>query len=95
MTNESQLQDTIYQTLSEYRILTQAIQLNIAKGYKKYGDYTCHQSILDAEAANQVFTAVNKAYAEQLRYIHDMIVDDPDIAKIEIEQAIQKLHKEE
>lgn len=35
---------SIYQALFEYKVLTQAAQLNIAKGYAKYDDLLCYQA---------------------------------------------------
>lgn len=62
------MKDRIYQTLNEYSILTQAAQLNIAKGRTKYDDLVCHQASLDAQAAREILKAVNKLQIKTLEH---------------------------
>ena len=55
---------SIYQVLSEYRILTQAAQLNIAKGYTKYDDLVSYQASLDNRASEGIIKAMEKLQTE-------------------------------
>ena len=51
---DKKTKDKIYQTLYEYKVLTQAAQLNIARGHTSYDGLECYQSVLDAKAANDI-----------------------------------------
>lgn len=57
---DKKTKDKIYQTLYEYRVLTQAAQLNIARGHTSYDGLECYQSVLDAKAANDIFEVIKE-----------------------------------
>lgn len=64
--------DKIYQILFEYRVLTQAAQLNIARGHTSYDGLECYQSTLDAKVANDIFEAIKEL---KLKTIEDWYYD--------------------
>lgn len=86
------MKDRIYQTLNEYRILTQAAQLNIAKGRTKYDDLVCHQASLDAQAAREILKVVNKLQIKTLEHWCFILKNNDFESSIkEMEQALNEL----
>ena len=86
------MKDRIYQTLNEYRILTQAAQLNVAKGYAKYDGLVFHQSMLDAQAAREILEVVNKLQIKTLEHWCFILKNNDFESSIkEMEQALNEL----
>lgn len=76
------INSSIYQVLSEYRILTQAAQLNIAKGYTKYDDLLCYQASLDNRASEGIIKAMEK--------LKKAVRDNESVITEEMKQDLKK-----
>jgi len=85
----------IYKALSEYRILTQAAQLNIAKGYAKYDDLVCHQASLDAEVSESVIKAMEKLQRETIEYWYYALVDNAKDGMVKMKETLEELKNRE
>lgn len=72
--------DKIYQMLYEYRVLTQAAQLNIARGHTSYDGLECYQSTLDAKAANDIFEAIKELRLEITKDLYYTLIDNTEEA---------------
>ena len=85
----------IYQALSEYRILTQAAQLNIAKGHTKYDDLVCHQASLDAEVSESIIKAMEKLQRETIEYWYYALIDNAENGMVEMRETLEELKNRE
>ena len=85
----------IYQALSEYRILTQAAQLNIAKGHAKYDDLVCHQASLDAEVSESIIKAMEKLQRETIEYWNYALIDNAKYGMVEMKETLETLKNKE
>lgn len=85
----------IYQALSEYRILTQAAQLNIAKGHAKYDDLVCHQASLDAEVSESIIKAMEKLQRETIEYWYYALVNNTKDGMVEMKEILEELKNRE
>ena len=83
--------NSIYQALFEYRVLTQAAQLNIAKGHAKYDDFVCHQASLDAEVSESIIKAMKKLQKDTIVYWYSALLDDPENGMIEMKEILESL----
>lgn len=81
----------IYQALFEYRVLTQAAQLNIAKGYAKYDDLMCYQASLDAEVSKSIIKAMEKLQRETIEYWYYSLIDNEENGMIAMKETIEEL----
>lgn len=72
--------DKIYQILFEYRVLTQAAQLNIARGHTSYDGLECYQSTLDAKVANDIFEAMKELRLEITKDWYYTLIDNTEEA---------------
>lgn len=86
---------SIYQALTEYRILTQAAQLNIAKGYTKYDDLLCYQASLDAKVAESIIKAMEKLQRETIEYWYYCLIDNEKNGMLAMKEAIEELKDKE
>lgn len=77
---DKKTKDKIYQTLYEYRVLTQAAQLNIARGHTSYDGLECYQSTLDAKAANDIFEAMKELRLEITKDWYYTLIDNTEEA---------------
>ena len=75
---DKKTKDKIYQTLYEYRVLTQAAQLNIAKGYAKHDDLVSYQSILDAKVADDIFEVIKELKLKTIEDWYYDLIDDTE-----------------
>lgn len=87
--------NSIYQALFEYRVLTQAAQLNIAKGHAKYDDFVCHQASLDAEVSESIIKAMEKLQMETIKYWYYNLLDNTDNSMIEMKEILESLKDRE
>lgn len=85
----------IYQVLSEYRILTQAAQLNIAKGYTKYDDLLCYQASLDNRASEGIIKAMEKLQRETIEYWYYCLIDNEKNGMLAMKETIEELKDKE
>jgi hypothetical protein len=85
------INSNIYQVLSEYRILTQAAQLNIAKGYTKYDDLLCYQALLDNRASEGIIKAMEKLQRETIEYWYYSLIDNEENGMVAMKETIEKL----
>lgn len=86
---------SIYQALFEYRVLTQAAQLNIAKGYAKYDDLMCYQASLDAEVSKSIIKAMEKLQRETIEYWYYSLIDNEENGMIAMKETIEELKDRE
>jgi hypothetical protein len=86
---------SIYQALFEYRILTQAAQLNIAKGYTKYDDLLCYQASLDNRASEGIIKAMEKLQRETIEYWYYCLIDNEENGMIAMKETIEELKSKE
>lgn len=86
---------SIYQVLSEYRILTQAAQLNIAKGYAKYDDLVSYQASLDAEVSKSIIKAMEKLQRETIEYWYYCLIDNEKNGMVAMKETIEELKDRE
>ena len=77
---DKKTKDKIYQTLYEYRVLTQAAQLNVARGHTSYDGLECYQSTLDAKAANDIFEAMKELRLEITKDWYYTLIDNTEEA---------------
>lgn len=89
------INSSIYQVLSEYRILTQAAQLNIAKGYTKYDDLLCYQASLDNRASEGIIKAMEKLQRETIEYWYYCLIDNEKDGLLAMKEAIEELKDKE
>lgn len=89
------INSNIYQALFEYRILTQAAQLNIAKGYTKYDDLVSYQASLDAEVSKSVIKAMEKLQRETIEYWYYSLIDNEKNGMLAMKEAIEELKNRE
>jgi len=85
----------IYQALSEYRILTQAAQLNIAKGYAKYDDLVSYQASLDNRASESIIKAMEKLQRETIEYWYYSLIDNEKNGMVAMKETIEELKDRE
>lgn len=86
---------SIYQALSEYRILTQAAQLNIAKGYAKYDDLVSYQVWLDGEVSKSIIKAMEKLQRETIEYWYYCLIDNEKNGMLAMKETIEELKDKE
>lgn len=89
------INSSIYQVLSEYRILTQAAQLNIAKGYTKYDDLLCYQASLDNRASEGIIKAMEKLQRETIEYWYYCLIDNEKNGLVAMKETIEELKDKE
>lgn len=75
---DKKTKDKIYQILFEYRVLTQAAQLNTARGYTKYDGLECYQSVLDAKVANDIFEVIKELKLKTIEDWYYDLIDDTE-----------------
>lgn len=85
----------IYQALFEYRILTQAAQLNIAKGYAKYDDLVSYQASLDAEVSKSIIKVMEKLQRETIEYWYYSLIDNEENGMVAMKEVIEELKDKE
>lgn len=85
----------IYQALFEYKILTQAAQLNIAKGYAKYDDLVSYQASLDNRASESIIKAMEKLQRETIEYWYYCLIDNEKNGLVAMNKTIQELKDKE
>lgn len=85
----------IYQALTEYRILTQAAQLNIAKGYAKYDDLVSYQASLDNRASEGIIKAMEKLQRETIEYWYYCLIDNEKNGMVAMKETIEELKDKE
>ena len=86
---------SIYQALFEYRVLTQAAQLNIAKGYTKYDDLLCYQASLDNRASEGIIKAMEKLQRETIEYWYYCLIDNEKDGMVAMKETIEELKDKE
>ena len=86
---------SIYQALFEYRVLTQAAQLNIAKGYTKYDDLLCYQASLDNRASESIIKAMEKLQRETIEYWYYSLIDNEKNGMVAMKETIEELKDRE
>mgnify|MGYP000886147004 CR=1 FL=1 len=86
---------SIYQALFEYRVLTQAAQLNIAKGYTKYDDLLCYQASLDNRASEGIIKAMEKLQRETIEYWYYTLIDNEENGMVAMKETIEALKDKE
>lgn len=89
------INSNIYQVLFEYRILTQAAQLNIAKGYAKYDDLLCYQASLDNRASEGIIKAMEKLQRETIEYWYYCLIDNEENGMVAMKETIEELKDKE
>lgn len=77
---DKKTKDKIYQTLYEYRVLTQAAQLNVARGHTSHDGLECYQSVLDAKAANDIFEAIKELKLKTIEDWYYTLIDNTEEA---------------
>ena len=87
--------NSIYQALFEYRVLTQAAQLNIAKGYAKYDDLVCYQASLDADVEKAIINAMKRLEKETIEYWYYDLLDSTEDAIHEMKETLESLRRED
>lgn len=85
----------IYQALTEYKILTQAAQLNIAKGYAKYDDLVSYQAWLDGEVSDRIIKAMEKLQRETIEYWYYCLIDNEKNGMVAMKETIEELKDKE
>lgn len=86
---------SIYQALFEYKVLTQAAQLNIAKGYTKYDDLLCYQASLDNRASEGIIKAMEKLQRETIEYWYYTLIDNEENGMVAMKETIEALKDKE
>lgn len=86
---------SIYQALFEYKVLTQAAQLNIAKGYTKYDDLLCYQASLDNRASEGIIKAMEKLQRETIEYWYYCLIDNEKNGMVAMKETIEELKDKE
>lgn len=86
---------SIYQALFEYKVLTQAAQLNIAKGYAKYDDLLCYQASLDNRASEGIIKAMEKLQRETIEYWYYCLIDNEKDGMVAMKETIEELKNRE
>lgn len=86
---------SIYQALFEYKILTQAAQLNIAKGYTKYDDLVSYQASLDNRVSEGIIKAMEKLQRETIEYWYYSLIDNEENGLLAMKEAIEELKDKE
>lgn len=85
--------NSMYQALFEYRVLTQAAQLNIAKGHAKYDDLVCDQASFDAEVSESIIKAMEKLQKDIIVYWYSALLDNVENGMIEMKETLESLKK--
>ena len=86
---------SIYQALFEYKILTQAAQLNIAKGYAKYDDLVSYQASLDGKVSESILKAMEKLQRETIEYWYYALIDNEKNGMVAMKETIEALKDKE
>lgn len=86
---------SIYQALFEYKVLTQAAQLNIAKGYAKYDDLVSYQASLDNRVSESIIKAIEKLQRETIEYWYYCLIDNEENGMIAMKETIEELKDRE
>ena len=86
---------SIYQALFEYRVLTQAAQLNIAKGYAKYDDLVSYQASLDNRVAESIIKAMEKLQRETIEDWYYCLIDNEKNGMVAMKETIEELKSRE
>lgn len=86
---------SIYQALFEYKVLTQAAQLNIAKGYTKYDDLVSYQASLDNRASEGIIKAMEKLQRETIEYWYYSLIDNEKNGLVAMNKTIEALKDKE
>lgn len=89
------INSNIYQALFEYRVLTQAAQLNIAKGYTKYDDLVSYQASLDNRVAESIIKAMEKFQREIIEDWYYALIDNEKNGMVAMKEAIEELKNRE
>lgn len=89
------INSSIYQALFEYRVLTQAAQLNIAKGYTKYDDLLCYQASLDNRTSESIIKAMEKLQRETIEYWYYSLIDNEKNGLVAMNKTIEELKDKE
>lgn len=85
--------NSIYQALFEYRVLTQAAQLNIAKGRTKYDNLVCDQASFDAEVSESIIKAMEKLQKDTIVYWYYALLDNVENGMVEMKETLESLKK--
>ncbi len=85
--------NSIYQALSEYRVLTQAAQLNIAKGRTKYDNLVCDQASFDAEVSQSIIKVMEKLQKDTIVYWYSALLDNVENGMVEMKETLESLKK--
>lgn len=83
--------NSIYQALFEYRVLTQAAQLNISKGYRNYDEFVCYQASLDADVEKAIINAMKRLEKETIEYWYYDLLDSTEDAIHEMKETLESL----
>lgn len=86
---------SIYQALFEYKVLTQAAQLNIAKGYTKYDDLVSYQASLDNRVSESIIKAMEKLQRETIEYWYYCLIDNEKDGMVAMKETIEELKNRE
>lgn len=86
---------SIYQALFEYKVLTQAAQLNIAKGYTKYDDLVSYQASLDNRVSESIIKAMEKLQRETIEYWYYCLIDNEENGMVAMKETIEELKNRE
>ena len=86
---------SIYQALFEYKVLTQAAQLNIAKGYAKYDDLVSYQASLDNRASEGIIKEMEKLQRKTIKYWYYSLIDNEENGMIAMKETIEELKDKE
>lgn len=86
---------SIYQALFEYKVLAQAAQLNIAKGYTKYDDLVSYQASLDNRASEGIIKAIEKLQRETIEYWYYSLIDNEENGMVAMKETIEELKSRE
>lgn len=86
---------SIYQALFEYKVLTQAAQLNIAKGYAKYDDLVSYQASLDNRVSESIIKAMEKFQRETIEYWYYSLIDNEKDGMVAMKETIEELKDRE
>ena len=86
---------SIYQALFEYRVLTQAAQLNIAKGYAKYDDLVSYQASLDGKVSESIIKTMEKFQRETIEYWYYSLIDNEKNGMVAMKETIEELKNRE
>lgn len=89
------INSSIYQALFEYKVLTQAAQLNIAKGYAKYDDLVSYQASLDNRVSEGIIKAMEKLQRETIEYWYYSLIDNEENGMVAMKEAIEELKDKE